>query len=93
MKSRVLGTHHGHHISARWKAKRVAPSRAKIQRQKGSDEDAARLVVAYSPSRDAALSGLEKWKSRHPEVGRLLAMDDVLVDSMRGRSSLGPASG
>ena len=45
------------------------------------------VVVTNSPSKAAALAGLEKWKSRHPEVAKLLAVDDVLVDSMRGRSS------
>ena len=45
------------------------------------------LVVANSPDKAAALAGLERWKSKHPEVAELLAVDDVLVDSMRGRSS------
>jgi len=44
-------------------------------------------VVANSPSRESALDGLERWKRKHPEVAALLAPDDVLVDSMRGRSS------
>ena len=30
---------------------------------------------------------LERWKQRHPEAAAHLAVDDVLVDSMRGRSS------
>jgi hypothetical protein len=45
------------------------------------------IVVANSASKDAALAGLERWKEQHPEVAKLLAVDDVLVDSMRGRSS------
>jgi bifunctional non-homologous end joining protein LigD len=45
------------------------------------------VVVANSPDKDAALAGLERWKSKHAEVAKLLAEDDVLVDSMRGRSS------
>ena len=45
------------------------------------------IVVANSPDKEAALAGLERWKSKHPEVAGLLAVDDVLVDSMRGRSS------
>jgi DNA ligase D-like protein (predicted polymerase) len=45
------------------------------------------VVVANSPDKDAALAGLERWKSRHPEAASHLAVDDVLVDSMRGRSS------
>jgi hypothetical protein len=43
--------------------------------------------VANSPDKAAALAGFERWKSKHPEVAGLLAVDDVLIDSMRGRSS------
>jgi bifunctional non-homologous end joining protein LigD len=45
------------------------------------------IVVANSPSKEAALAGLERWKTRNPDVASHLAVDDVLVDSMRGRSS------
>jgi bifunctional non-homologous end joining protein LigD len=31
--------------------------------------------------------GPHLWKDRHPEAARYLAVDDVLVDSMRGRFS------
>ena len=34
------------------------------------------------------MAGLERWKKRHPKAAKLLAEDDVLVDGMRGRSSL-----
>ena len=45
------------------------------------------LVVANSTSKEAALAGLERWKKKHPQVVSHLAPEDVLVDSMRGRSS------
>jgi DNA ligase D-like protein (predicted polymerase) len=45
------------------------------------------IVVANSPDKAAALAGLERWKATHPAAAALLAVDDVLVDSMRGRSS------
>ena len=45
------------------------------------------LVIANSPSKEAALAGLERWKRKHRKVAKFLAVDDVLVDSMRGRSS------
>ena len=45
------------------------------------------LVVANSPDKDAALAGLARWKAKHPPAAALLAVDDVLVDSMRGRST------
>jgi bifunctional non-homologous end joining protein LigD len=74
--------------------RRVAPSRAKP-----NDGSIAKpppktprmkmplVVVANSPNKEAALAGLERWKSKHAEAAELLAVDDVLVDSMRGRSS------
>ena len=67
-------------------ASRVAPSRAKGPAKKPRVKMPL-LVIANSPSKEAALAGLERWKSRHPEVAKHLAVDDVLVDSMRGRSS------
>ena len=45
------------------------------------------IVVANSPHEDAALAGLERWKKKYEQTTRLLAVDDVLVDRMRGRSS------
>ncbi|HET6147076.1 MAG TPA: non-homologous end-joining DNA ligase [Polyangia bacterium] len=45
------------------------------------------ITIANSPDKDAALAGLERWKVRHAEAAGHLAVDDVLVDSMRGRSS------
>jgi bifunctional non-homologous end joining protein LigD len=65
---------------------RVAPSRAK----KPTKEPRKRmplLVIANSPNKQAALTGLDSWKNKHPEAAKFLEVDDVLVDSMRGRSS------
>lgn len=45
------------------------------------------VVVARSADKEAALAGLERWKARHPEAARHVTIEDVLVDSMRGRSS------
>ena len=67
-------------------APRVAPSRAKSAAKKPRTKMPL-VVVANSPDREAALAGLERWKSKHTKVAGLLAVDDVLVDSMRGRSS------
>ena len=72
-------------------APRVAPSRARSTAKKSAAkkprEKMPLIVVANSPDKQAALSGLERWKSKHADVAKLLAVDDVLVDSMRGRSS------
>jgi DNA ligase D-like protein (predicted polymerase) len=46
------------------------------------------LTIANSPDKPAALAGLERWKRAHPEAAALLAADDILVDRMRGRSTI-----
>ncbi len=78
---------------------RVAPSRAKGAARvakKAAGEGAPKkpprekmplLTIANSTDQAAALAGLERWKTRHAAAAALLAVDDVLVDSMRGRSS------
>jgi len=65
---------------------RVAPSRAKSV-AKSPRVKMPLLVIANSTKKDEALAGLERWKKRHRKVAKLLAVDDVLVDTMRGRSS------
>ena len=47
-------------------APRVAPSRKKMPL----------IVIANSPDKEAALAGFERWKNKHPEVSKLLAIDD-----------------
>src|SRR5689334_4484049 len=69
---------------------RVAPSRARTAaktRAAAKRPKMPLIVVANSPSKEAALAGLERWKERHAKAAAHLAVDDVLVDSMRGRSS------
>jgi DNA ligase D-like protein (predicted polymerase) len=63
---------------------RVAPSRRKGARR----PSAPLVVVAKAARKDDALAGLARWKARHPDAAARLAPDDVLVDAMRGRSSL-----
>ena len=65
---------------------RVAPSKAKSA-AKTTRTKQPLLVVANSPDKQAALAGLERWKQKHPEAARHVKVEDVLVDSMRGRSS------
>jgi bifunctional non-homologous end joining protein LigD len=67
-------------------APRVAPSRARSAASKTRTKMPL-VVVANSPDKAAALAGLEGWKSKHAQAAKYLAVDDVLVDSMRGRSS------
>jgi hypothetical protein len=65
---------------------RVAPSRSKPG-GKQPRKQMPLIVIANSPHKADALAGLERWKARHPEAASHLAVDDVLVDAMRGRSS------
>jgi hypothetical protein len=46
------------------------------------------IVISQAKKKGDALEGLERWKARHPEAAKHIAEDDVLVDGMRGRSSL-----
>lgn len=46
------------------------------------------IEIARAEHEEEALAGLERWKARHPEAAALLEPADVLVDGMRGRSSL-----
>jgi len=71
---------------------RVAPSRRKgasAQKKGRSRHQSIQplVTVANAKHKEDALAGLERWKARHPEAAALLQVDDVLVDSMRGRSS------
>jgi len=59
---------------------RVQPSRRRVPTH-------PLIEVARAKRREDALAGLERWKARHPEAAAYLEPADVLVDSMRGRSS------
>ncbi len=81
----------------RGRAGSVAPASASasLRRSDGTVSPTGRrrssqplMVVAQAKAKKDALAGLERWKERHPQAAALLAVDDVLVDGMRGRSSL-----
>jgi hypothetical protein len=46
------------------------------------------ITISKAQRREDALAGLERWRERHPEAAERLEADDILVDPMRGRSSL-----
>jgi DNA ligase D-like protein (predicted polymerase) len=85
-----------HFRKSEGEASRVAPSRAKSASKKSATKKSARaprttmplLIIANSPSEKSAQEGLQRWKHKYPDIARLLAVDDVLVDRMRGRSSV-----
>ncbi len=45
------------------------------------------IEIARAATKAEALAGLDRWKQRYPDAAALLEPADILVDSMRGRSS------
>jgi bifunctional non-homologous end joining protein LigD len=81
-----------HYRKQRDEPPRVAPSRQKASSaddKPHSRRPSARalITVAKAAHKEDALAGLERWKLRHPAAASRLHVDDVLVDSMRGRST------
>lgn len=70
---------------------RVQPSRARPPGAGGTATTGRRtprrplVEIARAARKEDALAGLERWKSRHPDVVPHLRPADVLVDAMRGR--------
>jgi bifunctional non-homologous end joining protein LigD len=46
------------------------------------------IEISRAAKKAEAMDGFERWKERHPEAAAHLEPADVLVDGMRGRSSL-----
>jgi DNA ligase D-like protein (predicted polymerase) len=62
---------------------RVMPSRA---RGGGGRVPTQPLItVAKAEHKEDAMAGLERWKAKHPQAAAHVALEDVLVDAMRGR--------
>ncbi len=59
---------------------RVQPSRRRAPRH-------PLIEIGRARRKEDALAGLDRWKARHPQAAAHLEPADVLVDSMRGRSS------
>jgi bifunctional non-homologous end joining protein LigD len=69
-------------------AKRLGPAE-KPPKGTGRRQSTMPLIeIARAKTKDEALAGLERWKARHPSTVEKLEPADVLVDGMRGRSSL-----
>ncbi len=70
---------------------RVQPSRRKSStRTAGGGRRVSKkplVEIGRAAKKEDALAGLERWKARHPEAAAHLEPADLLVDSMRGRSS------
>jgi hypothetical protein len=78
-----------HYRKQRDEPPRVAPSRRKTTTATTSRSGRASTLITVARAADQAdaLAGLERWKARHPVAASRLEVDDVLVDSMRGRST------
>lgn len=72
-----------------YKKQEGEPPRVQPSRKKGGDgrrqPKHPLITVAKAEHEENARSGLERWKARYPEAAKHLAVDDVLVDAMRGR--------
>ncbi|NUO55608.1 MAG: DNA polymerase domain-containing protein [Hamadaea sp.] len=72
-------------------AKKLGPAE---KPPRGASKDGRRqstmplIEIARAKTKDEALAGFERWKERHADVAALLEPPDVLVDGMRGRSSV-----
>jgi hypothetical protein len=68
-----------------FKKQRGEPPRVQPSKRRTSKHPL--IEIGRAVRKEDALAGLERWKERHPEVAAHLEPADVLVDSMRGRSS------
>jgi bifunctional non-homologous end joining protein LigD len=69
-------------------APRVQPSKRRAPSPTGRRKSTKPLIeIARAETKTEAMEGLERWKARHRDVWPLLEPKDVLIDSMRGRSS------
>jgi len=46
------------------------------------------LTIAQSPDKSAVEAGLARWKEKFPAAAAHLAVDDILIDRMRGSSTI-----
>lgn len=77
-----------HFAKADGEAPRVAPSRAKgAGAAKPKRAKLPVITIAQAKQKADALAGLERWKARYPAAVALLAPEDVIVDTNRGRAT------
>jgi DNA ligase D-like protein (predicted polymerase) len=76
-------------------ADRLGPAEKAPKGAKGSSGGAKRRIskmplieIARTKTKDEAMAALDEWRSKYPEVAEKLEPADVLVDGMRGPSSI-----
>jgi bifunctional non-homologous end joining protein LigD len=67
--------------------KKQAGEPARVQPSKRRLTKHPLIEIGRAHKAEDALAGLERWKKRHPKAAAHLEAADVLIDSMRGRSS------
>jgi hypothetical protein len=72
-----------------------APRGAAKKAQKGSSGNPGRRIskmplieIARTKTKDEAMAALDEWRARYPSVTEKLQPADILVDGMRGPSSI-----
>ena len=66
---------------------RAADEPPRVQPSKRRMSSRPLIEIGRAARQADALAGLERWKGRHPDVWPHLVPSDVLLDSMRGRST------
>lgn len=69
-------------------ARRLGPAEKPPKGSGGRRLSMPLIEIARARTRPEAMAGLERWKARHPDAVARLEAADVLVDGMRGRSSV-----
>ncbi|OBG94582.1 DNA polymerase domain-containing protein [Mycobacterium sp. E3298] len=65
-----------------------APKGSGTRTESGRVSSKPLVEIARTKTKDEALAALDTWRGRHPAAARLLQPADVLVDGMRGPSSI-----
>ncbi|WP_068180647.1 DNA polymerase domain-containing protein [Mycobacterium sp. UM_CSW] len=65
-----------------------APKGSGSRTESGRVSSKPLIEIARTKTKDEAMAALDTWRDRHPEAAALLQPADVLVDGMRGPSSI-----
>jgi bifunctional non-homologous end joining protein LigD len=78
-----------HYAKQEGEPPRVQPSRSKVAPKPSGRRVSTKplIEIARAAQKEEAMAGLERWKARQPQAAALLQAADILVDSMRGRST------
>ncbi|MBM7789054.1 non-homologous end-joining DNA ligase [Tenggerimyces flavus] len=70
-------------------AERLGPAEKPEKSGTGRRQSSMPLIeIARSKTKPESMDALERWKAKHPDVVHYLQPKDILVDGMRGQSSI-----